>query len=125
MRIPIRTTIEESLLKEVKKQAIDQNCNVNDILENLIKRFIAWRDMNGNNAIDIDGNAALAAISSETRVALEKICSSYNLSVTTFLRSYIGDISKATAKVMLMANLSEKETKNPIDYSVTNTEVKK
>lgn len=36
----VTTTIEESLLKALKLEALEKNCRMNDILEDLIKKYI-------------------------------------------------------------------------------------
>ena len=47
MRIGFKTTIEETLIKELKMKAIEKNVNVNDILEELIEKYfiylITWK----------------------------------------------------------------------------------
>ncbi len=40
MRIGFKTTIEETLIKELKMKAIEKNVNVNDILEELIEKYL-------------------------------------------------------------------------------------
>jgi len=39
-RVPFTTNIEEDLVKEIKKLAIDLGKNVNDILEDCIRRIL-------------------------------------------------------------------------------------
>lgn len=40
MRIGFKTTIEEELIKSLKIRALQQNVNVNDILEQLIDKYL-------------------------------------------------------------------------------------
>lgn len=40
MRIGFRTTIEETLLSQIKIKAIEEKLNVNDILEKLIEKYL-------------------------------------------------------------------------------------
>ena len=40
LRIGFRTTIEENLVKQLKIDAINKQVNVNDILEELIKKYL-------------------------------------------------------------------------------------
>ena len=40
MRIGFRTTIEEDLLSQIKIKAIEEKLNVNDILEQLIEKYL-------------------------------------------------------------------------------------
>lgn len=41
MRKPFRTTIDEELLNELKKEAIERNVNANDILEEYLSLFLS------------------------------------------------------------------------------------
>jgi hypothetical protein len=109
LRKAIRTTIDESLLKEVKKQAIDGGMNLNDVLEDIIEMFIVRQEMNSPSDKPINGDTLLAAMSSEIKVALAKVCSDYNLSLTDTLNSFLIDISDAISKTIYMANFSRKE----------------
>ena len=38
MRKPFRTTIDENVLSELKKTALEQNINANDIIEELLRK---------------------------------------------------------------------------------------
>lgn len=40
MRVGFRTTIDDKLLSEIKMIAIQEKVNVNDILEQLIKKYL-------------------------------------------------------------------------------------
>lgn len=40
MRIGFKTTIEETLIKKLKMDAVKKGVNVNDILEELIDRYL-------------------------------------------------------------------------------------
>ena len=40
MRIGFKTTIEETLLSQIKIKAIEEKLNVNDILEKLIEKYL-------------------------------------------------------------------------------------
>ena len=39
-KVPFQTTLNKQLLDQIKIQAIKENCNVNDILEKLIKEYL-------------------------------------------------------------------------------------
>lgn len=39
-RIPFQTTLNPELIRQLKVMAIEQNCNVNDILEVIIQEYI-------------------------------------------------------------------------------------
>lgn len=39
-RVQFTTRLDEKLLKEIKKLAIDLDCSVNDILEHCLKSFL-------------------------------------------------------------------------------------
>ena len=39
-KVPFQTTLNKQLLDQLKIQAIKENCNVNDILEKLIKEYL-------------------------------------------------------------------------------------
>jgi hypothetical protein len=109
IRKPIRTTIDEELLIAVKKEAVEQGINVNDVLEDLIEKFLAWKSMNNPEVKSSSMENVFNAISAETRIALARICESYNLSVTSTLYGFFQDVSDAISKVMLMANYTKKE----------------
>jgi len=40
MRIGFRTTLDENLLSQVKIKAIQEKCNVNDIIEKLLEKYL-------------------------------------------------------------------------------------
>lgn len=44
MRVGFTTTLEESLIAEIKIEAIRQGKNVNDILEELIEKYLKERN---------------------------------------------------------------------------------
>ena len=48
MRVGFKTTLEEKLISELKIQAIKSNINANDILEELISKFL-----NGEIKLDV------------------------------------------------------------------------
>lgn len=43
-KVKFTTTIEEELLKQVKKLAIDEGCSVSDILEKLLRELLERAD---------------------------------------------------------------------------------
>ena len=47
LRIGFKTTIDEDLISQIKMKAIQEKVNVNDILEELIKKYL-------NNEIQIE-----------------------------------------------------------------------
>lgn len=49
MRKPFRTTIDEELLITLKKWAVENNANANDIIENLIRDKIYQNYLNKND----------------------------------------------------------------------------
>lgn len=106
MRKAIRTTIEESLLDEIKKIAKSKNINMNDVIEDVLSEFLFWQDfkLSPNKVIDNSECLLETGISKKVEKSIREIINDYGLYVDERLELFIGHISNSIADAIYMGN---------------------
>lgn len=111
MRKAIRTTIEENMLNAVKGIAESRNCNVNDVLEEIISMYIFWQEFKTpkSKCLDNSDNQLQNGISLRIELAIKEIVVDYGLSTENpELRNFINKFSEACSSAIYMANFENK-----------------
>lgn len=111
MRKAIRTTIDENLLNAVKDKAKEENCNVNDILEEIIRQYILFDEMNDEDTVKLsfDSDVLHNAVKSELIKAIMGVCKKYHLTDHYMFTDFVYEISDSIATAAYMSSFYPNE----------------
>ncbi len=111
MKKAIRTTIDENLLEAVKKRAAEEHCNMNDVLEEIIRQYVLFNEMNDSETTELsfDVDTLRKAVSSELVKAIINICQKYHLVNHYAFNDFVIEISESIATAAFMSSFDQVE----------------
>ncbi|MDD4601473.1 hypothetical protein SDC9_04157 [bioreactor metagenome] len=102
MRVPFRTTIEEELVSELKKKAVNLSCNANDIIEDALREnFYKNKKEYSFNFDEMPYDKQFSFLSEEFSDVIHNVIYAVKIMPNDEVSDAIHLLSKAIAKLTL------------------------